>query len=79
LVVHAPLQLGLVKRPQEKERRMEMGYKKISHKSKEEGKIKRCVECRKCYIAELGDDTKTCPQCIENLLQPCPPLMEETG
>jgi len=53
-----------------------MGYKKISHKSKEEGKIKRCSECRKCYIAELGDETNTCPSCIEHLLQPCPPLKE---
>ena len=65
--LYAPLQPGLVK-AQKKERRMEMGYKKISHKSKEEGKIKRCVECLKRYNPEPEDDGDTCPRCAKNIV-----------
>jgi DNA-directed RNA polymerase subunit RPC12/RpoP len=45
-----------------------MGYKKIAHKSKEEGKIKRCVECLKRYNPEPEDDGDTCPRCAKRIL-----------
>jgi len=45
-----------------------MGYKKIAHKSKEEGKIKRCVECLRTYHPEPEDDGDTCPRCAKRIL-----------
>ena len=49
-----------------------MGYKKISHKSKEGG-VQKCIECGRRFIREPGDESKTCPECVERLLQPCRP------
>ena len=50
-----------------------MGYKKISHKSKEGRGVEKCIVCGHRFIREPGDDSKTCPPCVEHLLQPCKP------
>jgi DNA-directed RNA polymerase subunit RPC12/RpoP len=52
-----------------------MGYKKIFHKSKE-SRIQKCVECGRKFLRESGDESNTCPECVEQLLQPCRPLTE---
>lgn len=49
-----------------------MSYRKQTfHKSIT--RFKKCAECGKKFIAEPGDETDTCPECVEKLLQPCKP------
>jgi len=51
-----------------------MSYRRQTfHKS---NKIRKCVECGKKFIVDPGDETNTCPECVEFLLQPCRPAKE---
>jgi len=49
-----------------------MSYKKQTFTKRSE-RFPRCVECHKRFVAEAGDESNTCPECVEILLQPCKP------
>jgi DNA-directed RNA polymerase subunit RPC12/RpoP len=49
-----------------------MSYKKQTFTKRSE-RFPKCVECHKKFVAEAGDESNTCPECVEVLLQPCKP------
>ena len=45
-----------------------MGYKRISHKSKEMKGIVKCTICSRHFIGEKGEDLDTCPRCAKQII-----------